>query len=83
LCRYLGNRLRLNPGAITYADLENPLKAAGVEADTLRELKNIFAACEAYRYGGYTGGPEDLPALLARAREVAGRLENIFRQVKA
>ena len=47
---YLGDRLHLNPGALTYREAEELLAKAGADSQTLEELKNLFALCEAYRF---------------------------------
>jgi hypothetical protein len=47
---YLGDRLHLNPGALTFRDAEGLLAEAGADSQTLEELKNLFELCEAYRF---------------------------------
>ncbi|MEZ5363745.1 MAG: hypothetical protein R2748_15725 [Bryobacterales bacterium] len=49
---YLRARLDLPPGALTFADVEGPLRARGVDADTRQDLRQVFAVCEAARYAG-------------------------------
>ena len=47
---YLGDRLHLTPGALSYRDAEAALIEAGADVQTLETLKNLFALCEAYRF---------------------------------
>ncbi|MDF7806521.1 BatD family protein [Pontiellaceae bacterium B12219] len=47
---YLGDRLHLIPGALSYRDAEKQLAAAGADFQTLEELKILFSLCEAYRF---------------------------------
>jgi len=50
--RYLGARLALPPGALTYGDVAPRLENAGVDEDALASLREIFDAGEAARYAG-------------------------------
>lgn len=47
---YLGDRLHLTPGALSYRDAKYKLIEAGASEETLKELKTLFALCEAYRF---------------------------------
>jgi hypothetical protein len=47
---YLGDRLHLNPGALTFRDAQVRLLEAGTNAQTLKELKSLFELCESYRF---------------------------------
>lgn len=47
---YLGDRLHLNPGALSFREAENKLIEAGAKPQTMEELKLLFARCEAYRF---------------------------------
>ncbi len=47
---YLGDRLHLTPGALSYRDAETRLIEAGADVGTLEEFKRLFALCEAYRF---------------------------------
>ncbi len=60
---YLGARLNLAPGALTYRDVQERLAQTGVDGDALGRLKAVFERCEAGRYAGAAfGAPDDLPA---------------------
>lgn len=49
---YLGDKLKMPGGALTYRDVHEPLARAGVDEATLDRLKSLFAACEANQYAG-------------------------------
>ena len=70
---YLGAKLDIAPGAVTYGDVAEPLAGKGVSAGALEELKSLFEACEAGRYAG--GGATDGEGVAERARRVVCRLE--------
>ncbi len=60
---YLGARLNLAPGALTYQDVQQRLAQSGVKGNALDRLQTVFGRCEAGRYAGATfGSSEDLPA---------------------
>lgn len=54
---YLAAKLSANPSALTYADVERPLRAQGASDASLEMLKRIFDECEAHHYAGAGGTP--------------------------
>ncbi|MBN1256339.1 MAG: hypothetical protein JXA52_01390, partial [Planctomycetes bacterium] len=77
LQQYLGAKLRLPAAALTFREVEGPLKNRGVNDSSLQELRQIFTLCEAGRYGG--SGNEEAGKNLDReiltlARELERRL---------
>ena len=55
--QYLGDRLGLAAGSLTFADAEKELSARGVSVETTAEWARLFERCEAGRYaGGALGG---------------------------
>ena len=50
--RYLGARLHLPSGALTYRDIGERLARNGIDEETLDRLKTVFERCEAGRYAG-------------------------------
>jgi len=48
---YLGDKLRVPSGALTFNDVRGPLLQKGVAPETLDALKTLFSDCEAARYG--------------------------------
>ncbi|QBG48429.1 hypothetical protein EGM51_13875 [Verrucomicrobia bacterium S94] len=60
---YLGDRLHLVPGALSFRDAEMRLMEVGADDQTLKDLKNLFALCEAYRFArdfNETGNADDI-----------------------
>jgi len=49
---YLGDKLRLNGTALTFADIEERLVAAGIAGGLREQLRGLFTACEQGSYGG-------------------------------
>jgi hypothetical protein len=49
---YLGDKLRMGKGALTFNDVKEALKARGLDPGTLDRLKILFERCEAGRYAG-------------------------------
>ena len=72
---YLGVRLELRPGALTFADVRAPLAARGVEQSLLDELRGVFEACEASRFAGGSLSGESPTALRDKARRVVAALD--------
>lgn len=54
---YLAAKLNANASALTYADVERPLRAQGASEACLESLKRIFDECEAHHYAGAGGIP--------------------------
>ncbi len=71
---YLGARLNLSAGALTFADAKGALAARGVEKTQLDELKRLFERSEAGRYGGAANAAADA-TLSETALDVVGKLE--------
>ena len=70
---YLAAKLDANPGALTYADVEPPLRAQGASDATLELLKRILDECEAHHYAGAGGIPA--AEVAAHVLECADALE--------
>ena len=51
---YLRQRLQLEPGIVTYADLQHILSARGLSKEDCLPFKQILADCEAGRFAGAT-----------------------------
>lgn len=76
---YFGDRLHLVPGALSYRDAEVRLIDVGADIQTLEELKNLFALCEAYRFTrdyNETGNAEDI------VREATRIVRTVERKLK-
>jgi hypothetical protein len=71
---YLGDKLRMPRGALTFYDVNDRLANNGVDQSTLKELKEIFETCEAGRYAG-TAGLMNTASITERATRIAKCLE--------
>jgi hypothetical protein len=49
---YLGAKLGLPPGALTFRDVHDHLRKRNIEGELLERLKDLFDNCEAGRYAG-------------------------------
>ncbi len=54
---YLAAKLDARASALTFGDVERPLRAQGASDATLESLKGIFDECEAHHYAGGGGNP--------------------------
>jgi hypothetical protein len=76
---YLGARLELPPGALTFADVAAALQRRGIAAETVEELRRLFEQCEAGRYAGGMQAADEPPKMVEQARQAAVRLERDLR----
>lgn len=72
---YLGSKLGMNPAALTFGDVKEPLVRRGVTPTVLAELQRVFDACEAYQYAGGHGAGERPAEFLERVQDLAKTLE--------
>ena len=79
VARYLGSKLRLAPGALTYADVAAPLAEAGDGRESLASLKRLFDRCEEGRYAGGEGAEAAFSELVRRAEAIVSDLERTLR----
>jgi len=75
---YLGDRLTLTSGALTYRDVEPPLQSSGVGESQLAELEQLFNAGEASRYAGGIAA-EDLGGFRDQVATVVKEIEGVLR----
>ncbi len=73
---YLGDRLLLNPGALSFRDAEHGLVEAGADIRTQQELKKLFALCEAYRFTSAFDEPGDARQIVREAVRIVKTVEN-------
>jgi hypothetical protein len=52
---YLGDKLRMPKGALTFNDVKETLESKGMDQETLDRLKALFERCEVGRYAGDAG----------------------------
>jgi BatD DUF11 like domain len=76
---YLGARLDLPPGALTFTDVAPVLQQRGISAATVEELGRLFEQCEAGRYAGGIQAADAPASMVERARQAAARLEQELR----
>jgi hypothetical protein len=76
---YLGGRLGLPPGALTFADVAEALRQRGAGEETMAELQRLFEECEAGRYAGGLQAADEPPQMIDRARQAAMRFEGELR----
>jgi BatD DUF11 like domain len=76
---YLGARLDLPPGALTFADVAAALQQRGIAAEIVEELRHLFEQCEAGRYAGGVQAADEPSQMVGQARQAAGRLERDLR----
>ena len=75
LRHYLGDRLGLSPGALTFADVEQRLAAREVDPELIKTLNNLFGRCEAGRYAGGTLGGQTGTETAQQIRQATEKLE--------
>jgi hypothetical protein len=71
---YLGDRLIMNRGAVTFNDVKERLSSEGVARDELDRLRAIFERCEAGRYAG-AAGVSDTALMVEEGIQLAKELE--------
>ena len=75
LRQYLGDRLGLSAGALTFTDAEKELSSRGVSTEAMAEWKRLFERCEAGRYAGGALGGTTATETADAIREAAERTE--------
>jgi hypothetical protein len=76
---YLGDRLHLNPGALSFRDAKEQLAAAGAEPRTLEELERVFTLCEAYRFARCFDEKGDARTIVRNAVETVKAVERTLK----
>ncbi len=71
---YLGDKLRVPRGALTFNDVKDKLLSKGVSQDTLDKLKTLFETCDAGRYAG-SGPVSDTVSIAEQSVAIAEVLE--------
>ncbi|MCP4681146.1 MAG: protein BatD [Desulfobacterales bacterium] len=75
---YLGDKLAMPSGAITFKDVDSRLKEKGVGRKTLDTLQDLFRQYEADRYAGNSGAA-DPGSVLKQSLVLAHKLERKLR----
>jgi hypothetical protein len=71
---YLGDKLRMPMGALTFNDVKDRLASEGVDQGALDQLKALFEKCEAGRYAG-SSGISDAVLMIEQGFQLAKELE--------
>ena len=71
---YLGDKLRIPSGALTFNDVKDKLAVEGLDPATLEQLKALFHTCEAGQYAG-TANISDAGSIAEQAVRVAKEIE--------
>ncbi|HEY5621053.1 MAG TPA: hypothetical protein VIR77_00490, partial [Pontiella sp.] len=72
---YLGDRLHLNPGALSFRDAEHRLMQAGAEEETVGQVRDLFMLCESCRF---TSGFEET----ADAKEIVHHAVHLIKALE-
>jgi len=72
---YLGDRLQLNPGALSFREAEARLVEAGADLQTLEKLRELFALCETYRFTSGYDEPGNAKQIVRNANRIVKAIE--------
>ena len=75
---YLGDKLSMTSGALTFQDVRDALARAGVTDGDLRAIQRLFTAGEASRFAGGAGS-EETDELREQANRLARQLDKVLR----
>jgi len=76
---YLGNKLRLSPGALTFNDVRGRLLERGIAADKVACLERLLEECETSRYAGPAADTQGAADVIERALGLAKDMERDLR----
>jgi len=76
---YLGDRLHLNPGALSFREAEARLAEAGADFQTLEKLRELFTRCEAYRFTTGYDEPGNARQIVRDANRIVKAIERSLR----
>jgi hypothetical protein len=74
--QYLGDKLRINGIAMTYADIRNRLESRDIDSQLLNQLEDFFVLCEQGSYGGNSSFPKSFDELLQSCSQLIRKLES-------
>jgi hypothetical protein len=77
---YLGAKLGLPAGALTFADVSVRISDKTASTNYLPALETLFKQCEAGRYGAGAFGDADPSRMLADARLIGQQIEKALRR---
>jgi len=76
---YLGSKLRLSAGALTFKDAEQKLSQNSVDSEAIQTLHQIFKQCEAGRYAGNSDIGQDITKIIEDTLSFAKKAERKFK----
>jgi hypothetical protein len=76
---YLGSKLRMSAGALTFKDAEQKLSQNSVDSETIQTLHQIFKQCEAGRYAGNSDIGQDITKIIEDTLSFAKKAERKFK----
>jgi len=76
---YLGNKLHLSSGAVTFETVQSELTSKNIEQSTIDEIKVIFEECDLIRYASADISQDDLTASYQR---LANNIDSLERHLK-
>jgi len=79
--QYLGEKLQLYSGSLTFGDVKIPLESKGVSFEVLQELQMLFRDCAVCQYAGVSLS-EDSNLLINRCIGIANQIEQCFNSSK-
>jgi len=72
---YLGNKLHLSSGAVTFETVQVELNSKSIEQNVVEEIKVIFDECDMIRYASAGTGQDDLTTSYQRLAKTIDFLE--------
>jgi len=76
---YLGNKLHLSSGAVTFEMVQSELASKNIEQSTIDEIKVIFEECDMIRYASADISQDDLTASYQR---LVNNIDSLERHLK-
>ena len=67
---YFGNRLHVQPGAVTVATLKNIVQQKGMSVDIIDDIKELFDECEMVRYASVSVEEEKMGESYKKAEKI-------------
>lgn len=76
---YLGNKLHLSSGAVTFETVQEKLISKNIEQNTIDEIQTIFEECDMIRYASADIDQDDLSASYQRLANIVDYLERYLK----
>jgi len=79
LRQYLGDRLGLPAGSLTFSTVRENLAEREIDDEIIDALDGLFTRCEAGRYAPGSLAGQDMEATITRIRDAGDSLEGVLR----